>query len=190
MSNLIRENAIFDKIDFSVSPLKEGEYEACTFKNCNFSNSDLSNFIFTNCEFVGSNLSLAKLDNTSLKTVSFLNCKLLGLDFSYCNPFLLTFMFEACVMNMTSFHKLKMKATRFKDCELREADFTGTDLSLSNFKNCDLGNAIFINSVLEKVDFRTAFNFSIDPEVNRIKNAKFSRNGILGLLNKYNIEIE
>jgi len=30
----------------------------------------------------------------------------------------------------------------------------------------------------------------IDPEVNRIKKAKFSVSGVPGLLNKYDIEIE
>jgi hypothetical protein len=43
---------------------------------------------------------------------------------------------------------------------------------------------------LEKADFRSAFNFSIDPEMNRMKKAKFSRTGVFGLLHKYNIEIE
>ena len=31
---------------------------------------------------------------------------------------------------------------------------------------------------------------SIDPETNRIKKAKFSISGVLGLLHKYDIEIE
>jgi hypothetical protein len=43
---------------------------------------------------------------------------------------------------------------------------------------------------LEKADFRTAFNYSINPETNRIKKAKFSKEGLNGLLDKYDIEIE
>jgi hypothetical protein len=43
---------------------------------------------------------------------------------------------------------------------------------------------------LEKADFRTSYNYSINPEVNRIKKAKFSTAGIAGLLCKYDIEIE
>ena len=53
-----------------------------------------------------------------------------------------------------------------------------------------MAGATFDNSNLEKVDFTTAFNFSIDPEINRIKKAKFSLAGVLGLLNKYDIIIE
>lgn len=50
--------------------------------------------------------------------------------------------------------------------------------------------SIFIQTVLEKTDFRTAHSFSIDPEYNRIKGAKFSASGALSLLEKYHIEVE
>jgi hypothetical protein len=53
-----------------------------------------------------------------------------------------------------------------------------------------LTRARFERTVLEKVDFRTSYNYSIDPELNRIKNAKFSIVGIIGLLDKYDIEVE
>jgi len=50
--------------------------------------------------------------------------------------------------------------------------------------------AIFQKTVLEKADFRSAFNYSIDPDQNRITKARFSRLGVVGLLDKYRIEIE
>jgi len=53
-----------------------------------------------------------------------------------------------------------------------------------------LAGSIFDNSVLEKTDFTTASNYSIDPEINRIKKAKFSLPAVVGLLNKYDIVIE
>jgi fluoroquinolone resistance protein len=43
---------------------------------------------------------------------------------------------------------------------------------------------------LEKADLRTAYNYSIDPSINKIKKAKFSLPGVVGLLSKYDIEIE
>jgi hypothetical protein len=43
---------------------------------------------------------------------------------------------------------------------------------------------------LDAVDFRTAYNFKIDPEFNPMKKAKFSTQGIVGLLDKYDIKIE
>jgi hypothetical protein len=43
---------------------------------------------------------------------------------------------------------------------------------------------------LEKTDFRTAVNFSINPTLNRIKNAKFSHDRLAGLLDSFSIVIE
>jgi uncharacterized protein YjbI with pentapeptide repeats len=80
--------------------------------------------------------------------------------------------------------------TRFKNCELKETDFTECDLMNSIFERCDLMDAKFENTVLEKVDFRTSFNYSINPEINKIKKAKFSLSAIAGLLDKYDIEID
>jgi hypothetical protein len=51
-------------------------------------------------------------------------------------------------------------------------------------------NAKFENTLLEKTNFETAYNFSIDPERNKIKKAKFALAGVPGLLHKYNIEIK
>ena len=43
---------------------------------------------------------------------------------------------------------------------------------------------------MEKTDFRSAFNYFIDPEINKIKKAMFSLAGVKGLLGKYDIKIE
>jgi uncharacterized protein YjbI with pentapeptide repeats len=72
---------------------------------------------------------------------------------------------------------------------LQEVDFSEADLNSSIFDNCDLMRATFENTILEKVDLRTSYNYSLDPELNRIRKAKFSMSGIVGLLNKYDIEI-
>jgi uncharacterized protein YjbI with pentapeptide repeats len=58
------------------------------------------------------------------------------------------------------------------------------------FDNCNLTQAIFDHSILEKADFRTSYNYSINLEINRAKKAKFSILGVSGLLDKYDIEIE
>ena len=49
--------------------------------------------------------------------------------------------------------------------------------------------ATFDNTILEKVDFKTSFNYAIDPEQNRVKKARFSLVGVAGLLDKYGVEI-
>jgi uncharacterized protein YjbI with pentapeptide repeats len=85
---------------------------------------------------------------------------------------------------------LQLKKQYFRSCKFNEADFTESELTAAVFEDCDLQNALFERSVLEQADFSTARNFKIDPERNRLKKAKFSKDGVVGLLGKYDIVIE
>ncbi len=102
----------------------------------------------------------------------------------------MTMQFTECQLNLSSFYNLKLKNIRFKKCNLQEVDFVQADLTNALFSDCDLRNAIFENTILEKADFRSAVNYALDPEKNRLKKAKFSLQGTPGLLQKYNIDIE
>ena len=190
MNTAFYEGIKFESLSPRDMPLAIGEYENCSFISCDFSNSDLSDINFLECEFRDCNLSLARLTQTSFREAKFINCKLLGLHFNDCNDLIITFEFDGCTLDLSSFYKLKLKKTIFKNSKMIDVDFTETDISNSSFDNCDLQKTVFINTNLEGVDFRTSFNYSIDPELNRIKKAKFSIPWITGLLDKYDIEIE
>lgn len=183
------EGQRFDKTDFSLAPMQEGEYEDCTFVQCDLSNADLSRISFTSCEFIGCNLSRTKLTKTAFKDVKFKDCKLLGMHFQHCNDFLFAVSFDTCILDLSSFYKLKLKKTLFKNCSLKEVDFAESNLEQAVLDNCDLTRAMFDNTNLEKADLRTAYHYSIDPDANRIKKAKFSKEGVMGLLDKYDIEV-
>jgi uncharacterized protein YjbI with pentapeptide repeats len=73
---------------------------------------------------------------------------------------------------------------------MEEVDFTEADIKGSVFDNCKLNMAVFDGTNLEKADLSTAADFSIDPERNKVKQAKFSLYGLAGLLHKYHIEVE
>jgi uncharacterized protein YjbI with pentapeptide repeats len=178
----------FENTDFS--GFLKGEYENCIFRNCNFEYADLSGFTFTDCEFTGCNLSMAKLIKTAFHEVIFKECKMFGLQFGDCNPFGFSFIFDGCLLNNSVFYKTSAKKTRFKNSKLTETDFSESDLSGSLFSGCDLSGAIFDHTNLEKADFRTSFNYSIDPTLNRLKKAKFSLSEVYGLLYKLDIEID
>jgi uncharacterized protein YjbI with pentapeptide repeats len=92
-------------------------------------------------------------------------------------------------LNDSSFYQAKIKQTVFRNCQLLAVDFTETDISESMLDNCDLRNATFDRTILEKADLRTAYNYHIDPETNRLKKAKFSLPEVVGLLAKYDISI-
>jgi Pentapeptide repeats (8 copies). len=69
-------------------------------------------------------------------------------------------------------------------------DFAYADLSQAYFENCNLKNTIFDQTNLEKTNLTSAFNFSINPTQNKIKNAKFSKENSIGLLDSFQIKIE
>jgi len=177
-------------IDFSLNKMPENEYDSVKFINCNFSKCDLANIRFVECFFDNCDFSLGKLNNTAFVDAKYKNCKLLGLDFARCKDFLLSFSFENCTLDYASFFKKKIKKTLFKNCSIKEVDFSETDLTESKFLDCDLTMSVFQQSVIEKVDFRTAYNYGIDLELNKVKGAKFSNAGTAGLLLKYKIIIE
>lgn len=180
----------FDKINFTEIDLLKGEYDQCTFTNCNFSNVNLSEFIFSECGFFGCNLSLAQLGKTAFQHIEFKECKLLGLRFDTCDSFGFSVRFDQCMLNHASFFHSNLKKTNFINSQLIEVDFTECNMTGAIFDDCNLDRAVFSNTNLEKANFRTAYNYSIDPEMNKIKKAMFSLLGISGLLNKYEIEID
>ena len=73
---------------------------------------------------------------------------------------------------------------------LHELDLSETELASAVFKGCDLQRSIFSGTNLEKADLSSSYNYSIDPERNRLKKAKFSLAGLVGLLDKYDIQID
>lgn len=186
MQDIFIQDKTFNKIE----ELTKGEYENCTFTNCNFGDIDFSDYTFIDCSFVSCNLSLCKVNHTAMRDVIFKDCKLLGIQFDTCHDFGLSFSFETCNLKHASFYKTKIKKTIFKNSQLEETDFSECDLSAAIFDHCNLAQAIFHHTNLEKADFSSSYNYSIDPEINRIKKAKFSIEGITGLLDKYDIIIE
>ncbi|MEQ1798862.1 MAG: pentapeptide repeat-containing protein [Lacibacter sp.] len=184
------EDELFEGKNYTATPFLKGEYDNCRFTNCVFTKTDLENIIFADCIFDHCDLSMAELKNTTFRDMQFKHCKLLGLRFDECNSFLLSFSFEDCVLNFSSFYKQKLKNTNFINCRLAETEFAEADLTNANFSNCDLQKAVFNRTILENADFRTSFNFSIHPETNKISKAKFSLHNITGLLDQYNISIE
>ena len=183
------EDKSFEGTDFTVHGIEPGNYENCKFINCNFSEVNLSGINFLDCYFDGCNMGMAKLGKTGFRNIQFTGCKLLGLHFDHCNTIGLEMQFDNCILNLSSFYQLKLKCIVFKNSILHEVDLAAADLSNAVFDNCDLKGAMFESTIIEHADFRTAYNYSIDPAKNKIKKAKFSMAGLIGLLDKYDIVI-
>ena len=68
-------------------------------------------------------------------------------------------------------------------------DFMESDLTEALFDNCNLRHAVFIGTTANKTDFTTSYDFTIDPEKNKLKRAIFSTENLAGLLQKYDLVI-
>lgn len=190
METITHEHKIFENITYANQVVKNREFEACTFLKCDLSNSNFSHSNFTDCKFVACNLSMIKFNGSSLRNVVFEQCKILGVNFTDCNDFLFSVEFLDSILDYSSFSNKKMAKTVFKDCSLKEVVFTNTNLTKAIFNNTNLDRAIFHNSILKEASFLTAYNYNIDPELNKVEKAKFSISGCVGLLSKYKIIIE
>ncbi len=180
----------FESKNFSGQKLSAQEYDNCLFESCDFTDSNLSAITFLECRFENCNLGNVMLKEASFQDVQFSGCKLLGVDFGNCNDFMFSVNFDDCILDYASFYGFHMKHTIFKTCSLKEADFTQANLQDSVFQHCNLSKSVFENTNLEKVDFSTSEHYTIDPEKNRLKKAKFNEKGLIGLLTKHDLIIK
>ncbi|WP_040625808.1 pentapeptide repeat-containing protein [Mucilaginibacter paludis] len=187
---LFYTDQLFEKTRFPHQAHVEAVFENCTLKSCDFSNVNFSGSDFIDTAFESCNFSMAKFNNTGLKNVTFKGCKLTGVNLSHCKDFLFSANFEDCILDYSSFHKKKNKKARFINCSMKSIDLTEADLSDSVFQNCDLLLAEFERTILTGANLSTAFNFTIDPEKNQLRKARFSSHGLVGLLAKYGIVVE
>ena len=188
METEIQEDKTFTKIK-AEELANTRTFENCRFMNCDFSDGNFSNKSFIDCQFEDCNLSLANVSGTALQNIQFKGCKLSGVNFTKSQDFLFEMHFYNCILDNAVFFRKKNKKAIFKDCSLVETDFTEADLSDCKFDNCNLNHAFFDRTVLKNADFSTSYNFTIDPDNNDIKKAKFSVHGLPGLLSKYDIKI-
>lgn len=179
----------FKTLDFTQKGFTKGEYDQCSFTDCNFENLHVSHSSFLECEFINCNLTNVQLGGTTLNDVLFDGCKLLGANFSVCNPFMLRLRFRKSILNLTNFTALPLQNTSFSACSIKEADFTSANLSGVYFNNCLLSKARFEQTNLTKANFCTAKDFSINPTINTLKGAHFSKAHLEGLLSHLKIKI-
>ena len=53
-----------------------------------------------------------------------------------------------------------------------------------------IGEQFHIDTIANKADFYTSYDYSFDPDKNKLKKAIFSVDGLKGLLEKYDIVVK
>jgi fluoroquinolone resistance protein len=183
MNSTILDDKTFTELNYAKTTERNTEFNNCVFKKCDFSDAEFALCKFIDCVFEDCNLSMMKLDRSTLNHVVFKKCKILGVSFSPSEDFLFSVRFESCMLDYSSFMAKKMPKTNFIKSSLKEVTFTEA------IDECDLNGAVFNRTDLTSVNFTTASNFIIDPELNTMKRAMFSASGLEGLLLKYGIKV-
>jgi fluoroquinolone resistance protein len=189
MSATILDDKTFTELNYAKTTERGTEFNNCVFKKCDFSDAEFSACKFIDCVFEHCNLSMIKLERSTLNDVTFKDCKILGVNFSAAEDFLFTVRFESCMLDYSSFMRKKMPKTSFKKSSLKEVTFTQATLTGSVFDDCNLLETVFRQTDLTSVNFSTALNYIIDPELNTMNKAIFSAHGLEGLLYKYNLKV-
>lgn len=180
----------FEGETFSSDSVRGAKYELCTFKNCKFTGVSFIETVFEECEFFGCDFTGAFLNELALRDVRFTECKMIGLNFEQVNPFGLKLYFDQTVLDYAIFYQVKLAGTQFLKSSLKGTDFAEAVLSKASFSNSNLDQAIFDRTDLSKADFRQALNYQINPGNNQMKGAKFSKEGVSGLLRQFGVVIE
>jgi len=182
-------DSVYENLIYSKDDLNFKDFERCSFRGCDFSRCTFLAVTFIDCFFVDCNFNGAKINYVAFRTATFTRCEIKEVNFAMCDKLIFDISFEDCIIDFSKFYTLKIKGTKFTDCSLIAVDFMNTDLTGVAFIRCDLYRAEFSKAIANKTDFRTSFNYTIDPEKTKLKKVRFSLSEVKGLLYKHDILI-
>ena len=169
-------------------------FDGCTFLNLDLASIVITRSKFVDCSFRNCNLSNVEWPECSIRNTTFESSKLTGSIFSVAEWSSFSAAspnrFVECDLSYVNFASAELGSVLFTRCRLREATFGGTDLVGATFDDCDLAGTDFLRANIERCDFTTAYNFSIDPRLVRVRGARFSQHRLAGLVQSFGIEIE
>ena len=179
-------NKTFENVVWEEKHITGKNFDNCTFYKCSLKGCIFEDCYFEKCTFDECDLSLVKFKETSLSHVKINGSKAIGVVwYEAGNP--LSVSFNNSRISYSSFYGKNCKKTKFINCIADDVDFSNCNLSQADFAGTDLKNAIFSNTDLTQANFAGALNYSINPEVNKIKKAKFSLPEALSFL--YSLDI-
>ena len=104
-----------------------------------------------------------------------------------CDQLIFQMHFDNCILDFAKMYALKLKQCTFYNSSLIAVDFMKADVSGITFLKCDLYRAEFEQANAQKTDFSSSKNYTINPELTKIKKAIFSLEGAKGLLSHHTI---
>ena len=99
--------------------------------------------------------------------------------------------FNDCIFSEGKINHVALRTVTFNRCEIKDVNFAMCNkLTEVLFENCDLYRAEFAKSIANKANFKTSYNYTIDPKTTKLKKAVFSQEGLKGLLYKHDIIVK
>ena len=133
----------FKEINLHSAKIVKAEFDDCTFVSCDFSETFFSSCRFIGCRFENCNLSLMKLTDTKMSGVTFVSCKMIGIDWTMANWESLLSVdplhFHECLLNDSNFFGLSLGGVVMTECRITEADFRNALLQKSDFRPYQTG---------------------------------------------------
>jgi uncharacterized protein YjbI with pentapeptide repeats len=182
----------FKNVIFRENILTEIEFYNCTFEGCDFFKSKFNKCEFEKCSFTSCELSLINPSGSKFVDVSFIKSKIVGVNWSQISAISAPskFNFYECKIDNSSFIRLNLQGIKILDCSANDVDFEETNLTKSEFRSTDLLKSRFQRTNLFFADFSDAINYSIDPNMNKLKKTVFSFPEVTRLLNSFDIIIK
>lgn len=184
---------IFDDVNASQQHFSGIQFEDCTFNDCDFNEATFKHCKFIHCHFNRCQMSVVKWAYTELFDMNFIECKLIGVDWTQADwpTFRLhpELVFKQCMLNGASFFGLMLNELLFESCQLHDVDFREGDFKHSTIRQCDLFQSQFMRTQLQSVDFTDSVNIDINILNNPLTKATFSRLEALNLLQGLDITL-
>ncbi len=184
------DNEVHQKKSYLEKDLNNAVFRNCIFESCDFSKAQFLNSKWIDCRFVKCNLSLVKWEGARLQNTQFEECKIVSGNFGLCDRTFLSVGFKKCLIHMANFSDLNLKNISFLASVIRDTHFSHVNLSHYDFRDCDLKASLFHHCDLRGANFLGAVNFSINPLTNQLKNARFSRETAMHLLDYLEIILD
>ena len=184
---------LFKSLDLQEGICIGTEFEECSFVDCSFSSATFERCNFINCSFTRCQLSLISVPYTRFFGLCFLECKLVGVDWTratwseYHKDFEISF--RQSILNDSSFFGLTLQGLTLDECKVQDVDFREGDFTGAVMTYSDFTNSLFMRTNLQSANFTESTQYSINVLENQLQGAKFSKFEAVYLLEGLGIEL-
>jgi uncharacterized protein YjbI with pentapeptide repeats len=183
------EDQVFSDLAIEGADLEGKDFVRCTFRKLQLHGSRWRQARLEDCIFEGCDLMRMQPQKLALRGVTFISCRLTGIDWTDIapNP---SVTFEECNLQYSSFVKVNLARTTFRRCRAIEVNFIDARLQEADFAQSDLSGATFEGCDLQKADFATSVGFFADPGKNRVKGARINALTASLLASSFGFEVD